>query len=113
MNSDIQLIGINEKFNIEPLSFNCVLHSLLLHHKLISFNSNWLVIWSPFFLLIPISCISAFILGHFRYQLFQLPVTFMGALFYSQCEVFLHGLKIFSISSWMKIDSWPLQISAL
>ena len=33
------------------------------------------------FLLIPISCISAFILGRFRYQLFQLPVTFMGALF--------------------------------
>ena len=27
-----------------------------------------------------ISCISTFILGHFRYQLFQLPVTFMDAL---------------------------------
>ena len=51
MNADIQLIGINKKFNIEPLSFSCVLHSLLLHHKLISFNSNWLVIWPPFFLL--------------------------------------------------------------
>ena len=48
MNADIQLIGINKKFNIEPLSFSCVLHSLLLHHKLISFNSNWLVI-SAFF----------------------------------------------------------------
>ena len=49
MNTDIQLIGINKKFNIEPLSFSCVLHSLLLHHKLISFNSNWLVIWPLFF----------------------------------------------------------------
>ena len=51
MNADIQLIGINNKFNIESLSFSCVLHSLLLHHKSISFNSNWLVIWLPFFLL--------------------------------------------------------------
>ena len=51
MNADIQLIGINKKFNIEPLSFSCVLHSLLLHHKLISFKSNWLVIWPPFFAL--------------------------------------------------------------
>ena len=39
MNGHIQLI---QKFNTEPL------YSLLLHRKVISFNSNWLVIWPPF-----------------------------------------------------------------
>ena len=45
------------------------------------------------FLLIPISCISAFILGCFRYQLFQLPITFMGVLFLQPMQGILAWIK--------------------
>ena len=55
-------------------------------------------------IIIIISCTSTFILGHFRYQLFQLPVTFMGTLVLQpRCSCMDQY-----IGSWIKIDSWPL-----
>ena len=104
----------NKEFNIEPLSFSCVLHSLFLRPKLISFNSNWLVFWLPFLLYI-----LTIKKGNQITSQLELKEIYLGCS-KSECRTQLKDqgsmlnfllIPISCISTF--IHSWPIQISAI
>ena len=105
------IIAINKKkVALKLLSFSCVLYSLLLHPKLISFNSNWLVIWPPFSWVHlfysqgvltwneTLVMIVRLVLGSFRYQVYKLPAIFTFMKSSSTTELFYIGLQVLVVS---------------
>ena len=99
MNADIQLIGINKKFDIEPLSFSAQLFQLSVTFMDVLQPMQGVLAWIK-----KLVVGLRLILGRSRYQLFKLPVIFTFMKFFPTTELLitLHGLQILVVS-WMRL----------